>query len=49
MTNEPRKTEDDMQREKLGPRGERGKPDPAKLTPQQEKNTPKNRDPPHTA
>jgi hypothetical protein len=43
---EPEKTEDDIQREQLGPRGV---PDPAKLTPQREKKTPKNVDPGHTA
>jgi hypothetical protein len=42
---EPRKTEDDIQREQLGPRGVPGAPDPAKMTPQREKKTPKNIDP----
>lgn len=46
---EPEKSEEEMQREKLGPRGVPGREDPAKMTPQQEKNTPKNPDPPHTA
>jgi hypothetical protein len=46
---EPRKTEDDLQREQLGPRGIPGAPDPAKMTPQREKKTPKNNDPGHTA
>jgi len=30
----PRLSEDDIQREQLGPRGVPGKPDPAKMTPQ---------------
>lgn len=38
---ESRPTEDDIAREKLGPRGIPGQPSPAKMTPQQEKNTPK--------
>jgi hypothetical protein len=38
-------TEDDIQRKKLGPRGV----DPAKMTPQQEKNIPKSNEPGHTA
>ena len=46
---EPEKSEDDIQREQLGPRGVPGAPDPAKMTPQYEKNTPKNIDPGHTA
>jgi hypothetical protein len=45
----PRPTEDDIQREQLGPRGVPGKADPAKMTPQREKKTPKNIDPGHTA
>jgi hypothetical protein len=36
-----RPTEDDIAREKLGPRGIPGKPSPTKMTPQQEENTPK--------
>jgi hypothetical protein len=36
-----RRTEDDIAREKLGPRGEPGKPSPSKMTPQREKKTPK--------
>ncbi|MDR6306406.1 hypothetical protein GGQ85_004137 [Nitrobacter vulgaris] len=43
-----RLSEDDIQREQLGPRGVPGKPDPAKMTPQREKKTPKNIDPGHT-
>ncbi len=46
---QPRPSEDDVQRDKLGPRGVRGKSDPAKMTPQREKKTPKNIDPGHTA
>jgi hypothetical protein len=42
-------TEDDIQRKKLGPRGVPGAPDPAKMTPQAEKNTPKHDEPGHTA
>jgi hypothetical protein len=36
-----RPTEDDVAREKLGPRGIPGGPDKAKMTPQREKKTPK--------
>ena len=43
------KTEDEMQRERLGPRGVPGEPDPARMTPQQKKNTPKHIDDGHTA
>jgi hypothetical protein len=46
---EPEFSEEDIQREELGPRGVPGKEDPAKMTPQQEKNTPKKVDPGHTA
>jgi len=46
---EPGFSEDEMQREQLGPRGVPGKPDPAKMTPQREKKTPQNVDPGHTA
>ena len=46
---EPRLSEDDIQREELGPRGVRGQPDPAKMVPQQEKNMPKAIDPGHTS
>ena len=45
---EPQKSEDDIQREQLGPRGVPGAPDPAKMTPQRAKKTPKNIDPGHT-
>jgi hypothetical protein len=41
---EPEKSEDDIQRELLGPPGVPGAPDPAMLTPQGEKNTPKHVD-----
>ncbi len=44
-----RPTEDDIQRERLGPRGVPGAPDPAKMTPQRRKKTPKNIDPGQTA
>ncbi len=46
---EPEKSEDDMQREILGPRGVPGKESPAKMTPQREKKTPKDVDPGYTA
>lgn len=45
----PRLSEDDIQREEFGPRGVPGQQDPARMVPQQEKNTPKNIDPGHTA
>ena len=38
---EERETEDQMARRELGPRGEQGKPDTAKMTPQREKKLPK--------
>ena len=37
---EPSFSEDDLQREQLGPRGVPGQPDPAKMTPQRVKKTP---------
>lgn len=46
---EPPHSEDDIQRDQLGPRGVPGAPDPAKMTPQREKKTPKYVDPGHTA
>jgi hypothetical protein len=46
---EPNKSEDDIQREQLGPRGVPGGPDAAKVTPQSCKETPENVDPGHTA
>src|SRR3569833_658780 len=42
---EPSRYEDDIQREQLGPRGVPGAPDPARMTPQREKKTPKQGDP----
>jgi hypothetical protein len=45
----PRLSEDDMQRAEFGPRGEPGKPDPARMTPQRRKKTPTDFDPGHTA
>jgi hypothetical protein len=38
---EDRPTEDDIAKEKLGPRGVPGERSPAKMTPQREKKTPK--------
>jgi hypothetical protein len=46
---EPEKSEDDIQRELLGPRGVPGAPDPAKMTPQRAKKTPTYLDPGHPA
>jgi hypothetical protein len=46
---EPPKSEDDLQRELLGPRGVPGAPDPAKMTPQRAKKTPRDVDSGHTA
>ncbi|WGS17674.1 MULTISPECIES: hypothetical protein [unclassified Bradyrhizobium] len=37
---EPALSEDDLQRQQLGPRGVPGQPDPAKMTPQRAKKTP---------
>lgn len=45
----PRKTEDDIQQELLGPRGIPSVPSPAKMTPQRAKKTPAHMNPPHTA
>jgi hypothetical protein len=42
-------TEEDREREQFGPRGVPRKADPAKMTPQRDKKTPKNIDPGHTA
>jgi hypothetical protein len=41
---EPEFSEEDIQREELGPRGVPGKESPAKMTPQAEKNTPRDPD-----
>jgi hypothetical protein len=41
---EDRPTEDDIAREKLGPRGVPGEPSPAKMTPQRQKKTPQSGD-----
>jgi hypothetical protein len=41
VSEEERLTEDDIARQKLGPRGAPGGQDTAKMTPQQEKNIPK--------
>ena len=46
---EPEFSEEDIQRQKFGPRGVPGAPDPAKMTPQREKKTPEKTDPGHTA
>jgi hypothetical protein len=46
---EPNFSEEDIQREQLGPPGVPGKEDPAKMTPQREKKQPKQVDPGHTA
>ena len=46
---EPDVSEDDAQREQLGPRGVPGRESPAKMTPQREKNTPPDVDQGHTA
>jgi hypothetical protein len=45
----PRLSEDDIQRAMLGPRGVRGRPDPARMTPQRRKKTPTQVDPGHPA
>ena len=45
----PSRSEDDIQRDQLGPRGVPGAPDPAKMTPQREKKTPTQVDHGHTA
>jgi len=46
---EPAFSEEDIQRQKFGPRGVPGKSDPATMTPQRKKKTPENVDPGHTA
>jgi hypothetical protein len=40
VNEDDRPTEDDLVREKLGPRGIPGQPDPPRMTPQQKKNMP---------
>lgn len=45
----PRLSEDDIARMVLGPRGVPGKPDTAKMVPQQAKNIPLYIDPGHTS
>jgi hypothetical protein len=45
----PRLSEDDIARALLGPRGVPGKPDTAKMVPQQAKNIPHYIDPGHTS
>jgi hypothetical protein len=40
VSEEERPTEDDLARQKLGPRGVPGEPDPARMTPQRKKKTP---------
>lgn len=45
----PERSEDDVQREELGPRGVPGKNSSAKMAPQREKKTPKDVDPGHPA
>ncbi len=45
----PRPSEDDLQREQLGPRGVPGQPDPLRMTPQRASKTPKHIDPGHTS
>jgi hypothetical protein len=46
---EPTFSEDDIQREQLGPRGVPGAADTARMTPQRQKKMPKNVDPGHPA
>jgi hypothetical protein len=46
---DPRPSEEDIQRDELGPRGVPGKDDPATMTPQREKKIPENNKPGHTA
>jgi hypothetical protein len=42
-------TEDDLQRAQFGPRGVKGAPDPARMTPQRAKKTPKHVDKGHVS
>jgi hypothetical protein len=44
ISEDDRPTEDDIAREKLGPRGVPGEASPSKMTPQREKKTPKSGD-----
>ena len=46
---EPEFSEDDIQRAQFGPRGVPGAADPARMTPQREKKTPKNIDQGHVS
>ena len=46
---EPKFSEEDLQREQLGPRGVPGQDSPTKMTPQRAKKTPNDVDPGHTA
>jgi hypothetical protein len=46
---EPAFSEEDMQREQFGPRGIKGAPDPAVMTPQREKKTPSHIDQGHVS
>jgi hypothetical protein len=46
---DPEFSEEDTQREQLGPRGVPGEPNLTKITPQREKKMPKDVDPGHTA
>lgn len=45
----PSRSEDDIQRDQLGPRGVPGASDPAKMTPQRDRKTPRHIDPGHTS
>ncbi|MCL8488210.1 hypothetical protein [Bradyrhizobium denitrificans] len=46
---EPDRSEDDIQRDQLGPRGIPGAKDPATMTPQRDKKMPDDADPGHPA
>jgi hypothetical protein len=43
------RSEDDVQQERLGPRGVPGEPFPFRMTPERKKKTPGSNDPGHTA
>ena len=45
----PERSEDDIQREMFGPRGVKGAPDPARMTPQRAKKTPTHIDQGHVS